>query len=70
MQTNNTNKVIVHLGEKCWLATFIGPHAERIVRLMDTATLPLPFSASAPLAMVIKHMQVVLPVGVPVEHFA
>lgn len=63
------NKVLVHLGQQGWLATFVGPHAERIIRLFDTATLLLPLTASAPLEMVLASVRANQPAGVTVEHF-
>lgn len=63
------NKIIVHLGEKSWNATYVGPHAERIIRLFDTATLPLPLTAAASPEQAINHMRVISAADVVIEHF-
>lgn len=62
------NTITVHLSETGWCATFGGPHAAEIVELFDTATLPLPFTAQAPLQMVLADIRARHP-GVVVSHF-
>jgi hypothetical protein len=52
-----TNQINLHLSETGWLATYSGPHAQRIIDLFDSATIPTAFTAQAPLAMVIGEIQ-------------
>lgn len=63
------NKIILHLGHKGWLATFVGPHAAKIAKLFDTCTLPLPWTSQAPLEKVLADVQGRNP-GVIVETFS
>jgi hypothetical protein len=37
------NQIILISGKDCWLAKYVGPHAQKIIRLFGTDTLPTPF---------------------------
>jgi hypothetical protein len=50
------NEILIHLGETGYLATYTGPHAERIGKLFDTCTIPTAFTARAPIAAVIAEI--------------
>ena len=62
------NQILIHLGEQGWLATFKGPHAAEIVELFESDTIPLPYTAAAPLAVVIAETSKRSP-GVEVKHW-
>ena len=62
------NEIVIHLGGSGYLATYSGPHAECIAELFDTCTLPLPYTASAPLDAVIADIAARHP-GVHVRRF-
>jgi len=57
MQTNSQNEILIHLGEQGWLATYTGPHAERIGELFDSHTIPTAFTARASRETVIAEVQ-------------
>lgn len=61
------DKIRIHLGESGWLATYEGPHAKRIVELFGQATLPTPFTSTAPVGMVISAIRNLNP-GARVSH--
>jgi hypothetical protein len=63
------NEIHIHLGEQGWLATYFGPHALEIADLFDSCTIPLPFTAQAPMAMVLADLQARSP-GILVKHWA
>ncbi len=41
------NRIVLTRGNKSWNATFYGPHADNILGLFGTRTLPLPFAVNA-----------------------
>lgn len=63
------NKIMIHLGEQGWLATYSGPHAAEIGELFDTCTLPTAFTAHTELATVISEVARLNP-GVQVAHWS
>lgn len=40
-----------------WTATYAGPHAARIRALFGSATVPTPFTASAPATLVVTEIR-------------
>lgn len=63
-----SSTILIHLGEQGWLATYAGPHAKRIGDLFGTMTIPLPYTARAPLETVVSEIQARNP-GVIVKHW-
>jgi hypothetical protein len=48
-----SNEILLHMGEYGWLATFVGPHATRLVNLFGTSTIPTAYTARTSLESVI-----------------
>ena len=41
------NQIILYTRKNSWVAQFVGPHAQEIIRLFGTDVLPLPFTPTA-----------------------
>jgi ABC-type phosphate/phosphonate transport system permease subunit len=62
------NRILIHLGRDCWLATYQGPHVTEIIDAFNTATVPTAFATAAPLPLVIAAMRNMNP-GCRVQHW-
>jgi hypothetical protein len=62
------NEILLHVGEYGWLATFVGPHATRLVNLFGTSTIPTAYTAGASLERVTRGIAARNP-GVIVKHW-
>ncbi len=51
------NTIEIHRGSTGWLATYHGPHANEIIELFGTTTLPLPWTLRAPVGVVLNDLR-------------
>lgn len=65
-KTTTKNEMVLNAQAGVWHATYLGPHAARIVSLFGTRTLPTSFRAIAPLADVARVLAALNP-GVTVR---
>jgi hypothetical protein len=62
------NRILIHLGESGWLATYQGAHTRNVIELFGTATIPTAYTSRAPIGLVIAELRNKNP-GVDVLHW-